>query len=79
MATLEEILKQASPLTLTDRREFSKLPLEERRKILEAQAERMLQHYEWIRGSVDYETWQEGDVVELQPHSSPRRNLARQF
>lgn len=79
MATLEEILKQTSPLTLTDRREFSKLPLEKRRKILEIQAERMLQHYEGIRGSVDYEIWQGGDIVEFCPHSSPRRDMAGPF
>jgi hypothetical protein len=65
MVTLEEILKQNSPLSLTDRREFLKLPLEERRKIIETQAERMRQHYEQECEFVGRETWQGEDIVEL--------------
>lgn len=65
MITQEGTLKQNSVISLTDRRAFLKLPLEERRRILKIQAERMLQHHDRESESGDREAWQGGDIVEL--------------
>jgi hypothetical protein len=65
MITQEEILKQNLVLSLTDRRAFLKMPIEERRRVLEVQAERMLGHYQQASESADYEAWQGGDIIEL--------------
>jgi hypothetical protein len=40
------------------------LPLEERRKRLAAQAERMAEHYEQDPERREREAWQGGDIVE---------------
>jgi hypothetical protein len=40
------------------------LPLEERRKRLAAQAERMAEHYEQEPDRSEREAWQGGDIVE---------------
>ncbi len=53
------------PLTLEDRRAFMKLPIEERRRLLEWQAERMITHYESEAEAADRAEWQGGDIVEL--------------
>ena len=78
MLTIEDLEKQSSAISLTDRQEFLKLPRDERRRILEIQAEQMLQHYEQDCESADRETWQGGDIIEFWPHSSPRRDMAGQ-
>jgi hypothetical protein len=41
------------------------MPIEERRRVLEIQAERMLVHYEQASESEDHEAWQGGDIIEL--------------
>jgi hypothetical protein len=56
-----ERIETKSSHTSVERRAFMKLPLQERRKILEVQAERFLAHY------VEGEEWREfqgGDIVE---------------
>ena len=50
--------------SLTQRRAYMKLPLQERRKRLAAQAERMVEHYEQESERTERETWQGGDIVE---------------
>ena len=65
MITQEEILRQNAVISLTDRRAFLKLPIEERRKVLTVQAERMAQHYEQESEALEREAWQGGDVLEL--------------
>ena len=51
-------------LTLAQRRAYMTLPLEERRKRLAAQAERMVEHYDQEPERTEREAWQGGDVVE---------------
>ncbi len=51
-------------LSLAQRRAYIKLPLEERRKRIEAQAGRMVEHYEQDQGRTEREAWQGGDIVE---------------
>ena len=50
--------------SLTQRRAYLQLPLEERRKRLAAQAERMAEHYEQAPEQGEREAWQGGDIVE---------------
>jgi hypothetical protein len=58
--------------SLAERRAFMKLPLEERRKILENQAERMAEYYEQHAAADDREHWQGGDIVD---YKSDQRGL----
>ena len=51
-------------LTLAQRRAYMTLPLEERRKRLAAQAERMVEHYEQEPERTEREAWQGSDIVE---------------
>jgi hypothetical protein len=48
-------------LTLTERGAHMTLPLDERRKRLAAQAERMVEHYEPTPERIEREAWQGGD------------------
>ena len=52
-------------MTVEDRRAFLRLPLEERRRQMAVQAERMLEHYEASEEKTRREAWQGGDIVEL--------------
>ena len=51
-------------LTLAQRRAYMRLSLEERRRILAAQAERMAAFYEQELERSEREAWQGGDIVE---------------
>jgi hypothetical protein len=51
-------------LTLAQRRAFIRLSLKERRKMLAAQAERMVTHYEQESERSEREAWQGGDIGE---------------
>lgn len=51
-------------LTLTQRRAYMTLSLEERRRILAAQAEHMVAYYEQESERSEREAWQGGDIVE---------------
>ena len=62
MITQEEIIETESPLV--QRRTFMKLLLAERRKILVAQAEKLLAYYEEQTAIAEREIWQGGDIVE---------------
>ena len=53
-----------SPLTLAQRRAFLTLSLKERRKLLAAQAERVVAHYEQESECNEREAWQGGDIGE---------------
>lgn len=53
--------KPAMPTSSLDRRSFLRLPLEERRQILAAQAERLAPYYEQ---NSEWKEWLEGDLVE---------------
>ncbi|KAF0250074.1 MAG: hypothetical protein FD167_518 [bacterium] len=50
--------------TLEKRREFMKLPLTERRRILEEMADKAVSHYEEPEAQKERELWQSGDIVE---------------
>jgi hypothetical protein len=64
MRTQEETIETTTPLTLADRLAFTKLPIEERRRILAEQAEAMLAEYELESIRRERELWQGGDIVE---------------
>lgn len=51
-------------LSLVQRRAYTQLPLEERRKRLVAQADRMIEHYEQESEQTERLAWQGGDIVE---------------
>ena len=51
-------------LTLEQRRAYMALSLEDRRKLLEAQATRMAAHYEQESERTEREAWQGGDIGE---------------
>ena len=51
-------------LTLAQRRAYMTLSLEERRRMLAAQAERMAAYYEQESEQSEREAWQGGDIVE---------------
>lgn len=51
-------------LTLAQRRVYMTMSLEERRKLLAAQAERMVAYYEQESERSEREAWQGGDIVE---------------
>ena len=53
-----------NPLSLAQRLAFMKLPIDERRRILSEQAERMVGLYEHEPGVTDRIEWQGGDIVE---------------
>lgn len=54
----------AQPLTLNDRRQFLQLPLEERRRRLAEQAERIAESYEQESAEQERLDWQAGDILE---------------
>jgi hypothetical protein len=51
-------------LTLAQRRAYMTLSLEERRRMLSSQAERMAAYYEQESERNEREAWQGGDIVE---------------
>ncbi len=51
-------------ISLSQRRAYMKLPLEERRRQLAAQADQMMEHYEQAAEQSEREVWQGGDIVE---------------
>jgi acyl-CoA reductase-like NAD-dependent aldehyde dehydrogenase len=58
----KSIVEQA--ISLSQRRAYLKLPPEERRRHLAAQADRMVEHYEQVAERTEREAWQGGDIVE---------------
>ena len=64
MVKRARIVEKDSALTLAQRRTFMTLSLKERRKILLAQAERMVAHYEQESERDERAGWQGGDIVE---------------
>ncbi|PYS56464.1 MAG: hypothetical protein DMF74_28700 [Acidobacteria bacterium] len=63
--TEEETLTAESTMGPEERLALLKLPIEERRKILAEQAERLAQYYEDPEEAKERELWQGGDIVEL--------------
>ena len=64
MITQEDIIATGTPLSLIERREFLKLPIEQRRRILAQQAEQMAEHYEQEFERLERELWQGCDIIE---------------
>jgi transcriptional regulator with XRE-family HTH domain len=58
---LGETVEADLPLSLIERRAFLKLPLEERRRIMAAQAEKVAPAY---AHEAEWQEWQEGDIVD---------------
>lgn len=61
----EDMIRAPGDLRPPDRRAFMKLPIEERRRRLEKQANDLMAHYSDQRTALEREIWQGGDVVEL--------------
>lgn len=62
---MQETLKDINEaISLAQRRAFLQLPLEERRRQLEAQAEQMAEYYESEPERIEREAWQGGDIAE---------------
>lgn len=57
----KDLSQTQSFLSLDQRRAFLKLPLEERRRILQAQAETLIAHYET---DTEWQELQAGDLIE---------------
>ena len=64
MVTHTQRVEADHTLSLAQRRAYMTLPLEERRKLLAAQAERMATYYEQEPERTEREAWQGGDIVE---------------
>ncbi len=64
MITEEETIATQTPKSLAEIREFMRLPIEERRRILEKQAEQMVEYYEEESARREREEWQGGDILE---------------
>jgi Zn-dependent peptidase ImmA (M78 family)/DNA-binding XRE family transcriptional regulator len=64
----EEVEEEGDMTDLKRRREFMKLPLEERRQIMQHQADALRQHYEDT--SDERKDWQRGDIVEYNQQSN---------
>lgn len=58
------VVNSEQSLTLEQRREFLKLPLEERRRQMAEQAAQMVEHYEAPHEADERAQWQGGDIVE---------------
>lgn len=64
MITEKSLAEENQRLSLSERRAFMQLPLEERRKRLAEQADAMIEHYEQERERTERLAWQGGDIVE---------------
>lgn len=57
----EQKVNDTDQLTLSQRQEFLNLPIEERRRILEQQADRIQHHYQ---EDIQWREWLEGDIID---------------
>ena len=58
MVESQEESTSGQAISLSQRRAYLKLPLEERRRYLAAQADRMVEHYEQTTERAEREAWQ---------------------
>ena len=68
MITQKNLPEADEGLSLAQRRAFMRLPLEERRERLSAQADRMIEHYAQEPEQTELWAWQAGDIVEPESH-----------
>lgn len=61
---MQELAEAEASISLTQRREFLQLTLEERRQELARQAEQMVKYYESESERMEREIWQGGDIAE---------------
>lgn len=64
MITEKSLAEGNQELSLSERRAYMQLPLEERRKRLAAQADAMIEHYGQGPEQKERLAWQGGDIVE---------------
>jgi len=64
MITQKNLAEADEGLSLAQRRAYIRLPLEERRERLAAQADRMIEHYTQGSEQTERFAWQGGDIVE---------------
>ncbi|MGK7897727.1 MAG: hypothetical protein AB4372_29945 [Xenococcus sp. (in: cyanobacteria)] len=58
---LKSVRETSSQLTISQRRDFLKLPIAERRRILAQQAAELSEHYQ---KDTEWREWVEGDIIE---------------
>ena len=63
MAIVEDTIRSDSP-SLDELRAFLKLPIDERRRIMQAQAALLVHQYQDEPAQEEREQWQAGDIVE---------------
>jgi hypothetical protein len=68
MMTRKDLPEADKGFSLAQRRAFMRLPLEERRTRLAAQASRMIEHYAQGPEQTERRAWQAGDIVEPESH-----------
>lgn len=64
MIPQRNLAEENQELSLSERRAYMQLPLEERRRRLAVQAEAMVEHYGQEPGRSERLAWQGGDIVE---------------
>jgi len=64
MIKQNDLVSSEETMTLDQRRQFLRLPLSERSRILSDQAEDAASHYESEQDIGEREAWQGGDIVE---------------
>ena len=70
MIPQRNLAEENQELSLSERRAFLQLPLEERRKRLAAQADAMIEHYGQESEQEERLAWQGGDIAEPDGHHS---------
>jgi hypothetical protein len=60
----QETAHTDNSLTVEQRRAFLKMPLDDRRRLMSEQAERLVHHYDATDESDLREEWQGGDIVD---------------
>lgn len=64
MITQNHLAELDQVFSLAMRRAYLQLSLEERRKRLAVQADRMMEHYKHEPNQIERQSWQGGDIVE---------------
>lgn len=65
MTTQEATATQMQIMTIEQRRMFLSMPIEQRRRLMNEQAAKMIEHYNSEQETKDREEWQGDDIVEL--------------
>lgn len=75
MTTQEATATQMQIMTIEQRRMFLSLPIEQRRRLMNEQAARMIEHYNLEQETKDREEWQGGTLLNSSPQSPKRGEI----